>query len=285
MTSASILKLAFTRTEKAAAAAAAASAIGRTKPTGPLVILHGLLGSKQNWKSLSKRLSADLATDVYALDLRNHGSSPHNPLHTTSVMANDVAEFIRDHKLTNVSLLGHSMGGRTAMTLALERPELVERLVVVDTAPSSYIDMSEFPVYIDALMEIERANLTSLTAADKMLKVHVPSLSIRQFLLTNMVREQVDGGEYLRSRVPLQIIRDNLPVLARFTADRDGRTFDKPSVFLAGLKANYITEKNRPDIKRLFPQSTVVDFNTGHWVHAEAPNEFIQTVTNFVSNN
>jgi len=241
----------------------------------PLLILHGLFGSISNWNWHSNKLSEQYA--VYALDLRNHGASPHAEQMDYPVMAMDVIEFMDAHKIGSAHLLGHSMGGKVAMQLALEHPQRVDKLVVADIAPVNYA--SEHDKVFDGLQAIDLQQITSRTQADKMLAEHVGDEVVRQFLLTNLVRAQ-DGRFHWRI---------NLPVLAKSylqlrAAPAGDGIFDKPVLFIKGALSNYITEDHQQEIAKKFPQAGLkIIMQTGHWLHAEKPQTFYHLVSDFLS--
>ncbi|KAJ1935699.1 hypothetical protein FBU59_005300, partial [Linderina macrospora] len=177
----------------------------------PLVILHGLFGSKQNWRAIAKKLSAQLGRDTYSVDLRNHGDSPHMAPHTYSAMSGDIVRFIEDHGLGRAVLVGHSMGGKVVMQTALENPEVVDMLVVDDMVPMQFRLAHDFAEYVQMLKTIEDKNVESQKVADEMLETVEKDISVRQFLLTNMkkAREGAGKGTY-KSRIPLELLGKSL---------------------------------------------------------------------------
>ncbi|CAG8517407.1 10319_t:CDS:10 [Ambispora gerdemannii] len=246
----------------------------------PLVILHGLFGSKQNWKSLAKAFAQRLNTRVFTLDLRNHGESPHSPVHTYEAMSKDVTEFLHEHKLRKTVIIGHSMGGKVAMTMALLQVPHIEKLVVVDCAPTKYRLSLDFATYIAAMKKIETVVVSKQSLADEILREVEPDIAIRQFLLTNLKRNP-DTGIY-KFRIPLDLLDDSLEELGGFPFDSAHHTFHKPTLFVAGTKSNYVKPKVHPTIRTLFPEAVIVDIEAGHWVHAEKPQAFLTIVSNFV---
>ncbi|EMT64935.1 Abhydrolase domain-containing protein C22H12.03 [Fusarium odoratissimum] len=174
------------------------------KRNSPILFLHGLFGSKKNNRAISKALARDLGRYVYALDLRNHGESPHSNKHDYSAMAQDVAEFIEGHGLKETTLIGHSMGAKTSMALALRSPELVADIVAVDNAPVDVSLSRDFPKYVRAMKKIQEAGVTRQAEADKILSEYEESLPIRQFLLGNMYLP--DGEKVRKFRIPLDTL-------------------------------------------------------------------------------
>ncbi|RIA98367.1 Alpha/Beta hydrolase protein [Glomus cerebriforme] len=246
-----------------------------------LIILHGLFGSKQNWKSLAKTLAQRLNTHVFTLDLRNHGDSPHSPVHNYEVMSDDVAAFIKEHKFNKTVVMGHSMGGRVAMAMALRQVPHIEKLVVVDSAPVNARMSSEFFTYIDVMKKIEQAGVVKQSKADEIMKDYISDISIRQFLLTNLKKDPETG--LYKFRIPLDILSDSMETLGGFPFDSAHHTFHKKTLFVAGKKSNYLPPKVYPTIRTFFTDAVIAELDTGHWVHAEKPLEFAAILTDFMN--
>jgi len=242
----------------------------------PLLILHGLFGSLGNWGGQSRQLAKDFA--VYGLDLRNHGGSPHSDVMDYASMANDVIEFMDDHGLERCHLLGHSMGGKTAMQVALSAPDRVMRLVVADIAPVHY--GGQHDSILDGLQAIDLTKVRTRNEADEVLAQHEPDELIRQFLLTNLVRDSEGDGFHWRINLPvLSKNYDNL----REKPSSDG-VFPGPTLFVKGALSNYIQEKHKEAILERFPAAkTKVILHTGHWLHAEKPQTFYRIVHGFLA--
>ncbi|EEQ29104.1 putative ribonuclease III [Microsporum canis] len=255
---------------------------GAARPDGrPIIFIHGLFGSKQNNRGMSKVLSSQLNSAVYAIDLRNHGDSPHVPNHTYRDMAEDVEKFIDNHKLEKPVLLGHSMGAKAAMLLALRSPDLVSAVISVDNSPTSTRLSESFPSYIKAMQEIEMASVTKHSEADEIMQRVEPSLPIRQFLLTNLVRQQ--GDRTLRFRIPLDILGKSLPSLGSFPlTESDDVQFNGPALFLRGTRSRYIKDTSFPIIQHFFPNYKVMDIDAGHWLISENPEAFATAVVDFM---
>lgn len=240
----------------------------------PLLILHGLFGAGSNWNRIARRLSEDYR--VHLADLRNHGQSPHHPVMDYPAMAADLLALLDRLDLPRITLLGHSMGGKAAMLLALQQPERVEALVVADMAPVAYSGEGHGEL-IRAMQALDTAGLQSRQEADKALAESVPDPGIRQFLLTNLVR---DGSGY-GWRIPLDILGGNLETIRGWPGSA-GR-FTGPSLFLRGGRSDYVAEEHRPAIQRYFPAMrlhTLAD--SGHWLHAEDPDGFFDQVRHFL---
>ncbi|KXH48841.1 hypothetical protein CSIM01_12502 [Colletotrichum simmondsii] len=252
--------------------------------SNPIIFLHGLFGSKKNNRSISKVLARDLGRPVYALDLRNHGESPHAKQHDYVHMADDVAAFMDQHRLTLPTVIGHSMGAKAAMTLALKSPELVQDIVAVDNAPVDAVLESSFSKYIQGLKRIEAANITKQAEADEILKDYEDSLPIRQFLLGNLYRPEA-GKPQQKFRVPLDIISRSLIHMGDFPFKDPTKTrFEKPALFVRGTKSKYVPDDVLPTIGQFFPKFRLADLDAGHWCISEKPEEFRQAVVEFLKN-
>ncbi|EIN03941.1 alpha/beta-hydrolase [Punctularia strigosozonata HHB-11173 SS5] len=246
----------------------------------PLVILHGLFGSKRNWGGLCKQFGKELHRPIYALDLRNHGHSPHALPHTYPAMAADLLHFFKKHHFEKISLLGHSMGGKAAMAVALSDalpPGLLEHLIIVDIAPSKGSLSPEFQRYIEVMHQIEQAHISTRKEADQMMKSVEPDPSVRAFLLTNLV-----GSAPLKFRVPVDTIRSSLDALGDFPYDSCSQRWEGKTLFIKGEHSRYINNRNQSNLEQFFPNMKLEHLPTGHWVHAEKPNEFKQLVLDFV---
>ncbi|BGP46256.1 hypothetical protein JCM10450v2_002096 [Rhodotorula kratochvilovae] len=253
---------------------------GTTASGAPLVVLHGLYGSKQNWRSLAKGMAARLARDVFTLDLRNHGTSPHKRECSYEDLAADVRAFIQDEqRLDDCIVVGHSMGGKVAMALALGGCEPLSKLVVVDIAPGVGKVSPEFQAYLDAMKEINEAKVMSRKEADAIMQKVEPDLGVRQFLLTNL--DRADPSSPYQFRLPLDFLSNAIGEIGHFPYTPGEKVFDKPSLFLKGKKSKYINSRNIPLIKQFFPSSQLEVLDAGHWVHAERPKEFVELLDRF----
>ncbi|KAJ3271383.1 Alpha/beta hydrolase domain-containing protein 11 [Terramyces sp. JEL0728] len=246
----------------------------------PLVILPGLFGSKQNWTSLSKSLSKKLSAEVFALDLRNHGDSPHTQTHSYDLMAVDVQEFIQP--LGPVNLMGHSMGGKVSMYVALQEPQLLNKLVVVDVSPIPIKSGSLFKLYITEMTKLSQMGIKSMKHADEYLARTIPGITVRQFLLTNLKQ---DGGEY-KFRINLSTLGNEIDGVWGF--DRQG-VYNGETLFIQGTRSDYIPDNHFNQIRQMFPKSEFAKIDAGHWyalsnarVHASRPNEFMDAVVGFL---
>jgi len=240
----------------------------------PLIILHGLFGSSDNWISIAKKL--ENKRKIYLLDQRNHGDSPHSEVFTYENMASDLKEFVDDHKLTCFELMGHSMGGKTAMLFATQYPELVNKLIVVDIAPKHY--PTHHDTIIEGLKAIGLQSIKSRNEADVTLAKYVPSTGIRQFLLKNIKRTP-EGFEW---KINLKTIEKEIIEVGKALPEKS--TFKKPTLFIRGQHSNYIMDEDIKLIDNHFPQSKLVTINSAsHWVHAEQPDNFLEETIKFIN--
>jgi esterase len=241
----------------------------------PIVVLHGLLGSARNWTGIAKQLGE--SHRVLALDLRNHGRSPWAEAMSFDDMAGDVATFIERSGIAPVVLLGHSLGGKVAMRLALTRGDLVARLVVVDVAPVLY--RHSLAEYIEAMRAVDLGRVTRRTEVDDQLGRTIPDTMMRAFLLQNLVRTP-EGYAW---RAHLDAIAQSLPELMDFPASA-GLAYPGPTLFIAGGRSTYVRADHRPLIRRLFPLvEYAIIAGAGHQVHADRPDEFLAALRPFLA--
>lgn len=241
---------------------------------GAVIILHGLLGSLNNWQTMGKVLARYFK--VYAVDQRNHGRSPHAEAFNYNVMADDIKNFMHERRIPSARLIGHSMGGKTAMQLALSHPELVERLVVADIAPKTYPPKHD--LIFDALCALDLRSYAERKEVDKALQKRITEKRVREFLLMNLTRSEY--GEF-RWKVNLRILSNHYREIS--AAVRGDRTFAKPTLFVKGSRSSYIEKPDRAFIKQLFPTSRIISIHgAGHWIHADKPEEFSQAVLHFL---
>ncbi|WRT65498.1 uncharacterized protein IL334_002441 [Kwoniella shivajii] len=255
-----------------------------------LVICHGLFGSKQNWRSLAKLFASKLGMPIYTLDLRNHGTSPHAEPHTYSAMAEDISYFLKKHNLTSgVNLMGHSMGGKSVMAFALNDKlnKPLRSLISVDMSPAIGKISAEFASYTESMMEIEKSRVKTKHEADQILAKIEPSLPTRQFLLTN-TRQTHGEDPHLVFRIPLPLLSSSIPDIGDFPytppppISSTSPQWNGPTLFLKGSQSKYINRKNIPVAEAFFPKMKLEILETGHWVHAEKPNETVELVKKFI---
>jgi len=243
----------------------------------PMIILHGLLGASDNWLTLGREWSRN--NRIFLLDLRNHGHSPHDAKLDFETMTEDVYEFINDQNLPPVILLGHSMGGKVAMTLALKYPQSVQKLVVVDIAPRAYQN-PDFIQVLENLRELDLSTILSRREADAKLAETIPASSLRHFLLKNLARQR--DGKY-QWRINLNALYQNVEAIAG-AIPAEG-IYDKPTLVIRGENSPYVRDADVAKIKAMFPKAIFLTVkNAGHWVHAEKPEIVSNAVKKFISN-
>lgn len=240
----------------------------------PVVILHGVYGSGDNWNTFVKPLAETYS--VHLVDLRNHGRSPHAEEFNYNVLAADVAHYMQSRNLGPSLVIGHSMGGKAAMWLAWQHPELVKALVVVDIAPRYYTPHHEQE--IAGMRAVNPATLASRTEADERMAAHVPDPGVRQFLLKNLGRSEAGGFEWKHNLEGIVAnvaeVSVELPVEARIAC---------PTLFVAGGNSRYISAEDEADIHRRFADARVVRVpGASHWVQVEKPAELLQIIQEFV---
>lgn len=240
----------------------------------PLIILHGLLGSLDNWRVVSRRFAERY--QVYSLDLRNHGLSPHSEVMNYPVMAQDLREFLDLHSLSSAFVLGHSMGGKVAMQLATNFPDRVAKLAVVDIAPRAY-EAYHRPL-LNVLLALDLTRFRSFGEVDAALSEAIPEIATRQFIVKNLKRDK-DGR--LSWKIHLQGIAGNYDALAMAVAPE--RDFINPACFVRAGRSNYVTDEDVAAIRKMFPQSEICTIpEAGHWLHVETPEAFLRCITQFL---
>ena len=247
----------------------------------PLILLHGLFGSLDNLGGIARRLEDQW--QIHALDERNHGSSPHTDTMDYPAMAADVIAYMDAQALDKVSLLGHSMGGKVAMQVALQAPERVEKLIVADIAPVNYKPRHD--AILDGLTSMDLTGVRSRQDADRLMADFVEEPGVRQFLLKNLERipaqEQADDEVAFRWRLNLSVIDACYDKLA--AAPEGQGPFEGPVLFIKGADSAYIQEKHRDTIRTLFPGAELkIIEGTGHWLHAEKPDAFAMLCRRFL---
>ena len=240
----------------------------------PIIILHGLFGTLDNWQTIAKKLAANYS--VYIIDQRNHGRSPHEETFNYAAMAEDLQAFMESHWIYEAHIIGHSMGGKTAMQFALTYPDLVNQLVVVDIAPKAYEGGHQ--AIFEALFSLDLSTITNRKEADAALLDRIPDLGVRQFLLKNLSNDK-KGGYKWKMNLPV-IYKNYEQILA---ALENQETFDRPTLFIRGGKSDYIQEEDLSQIKTFFPAAELATVaEVGHWVHAAAPTALLTLVNAFL---
>ena len=241
----------------------------------PLIILHGFLGMGDNWKTLGNRFS-EQGLQVHLVDQRNHGRSFHDDAFNYEVLVSDLKFYCDEHELEEVFLLGHSMGGKTAMLFAATYPELVAKLIVADIAPRFY--PTHHQDILKGLTVLDTTILKSRSEADKLLETFVSHFPTRQFLLKNLYWKD---KEQLSLRVNLEVVKTNIDEVGEPLPKH--LSFSGNTLFLKGDRSEYITESDEKMIRIQFPEAEIKTIsNAGHWLHAENPEEFFIDVLAFI---
>jgi esterase len=244
--------------------------------SGPnLIVLHGLLGNGDNWATLGKQFGEQFST--FTPDMRNHGQSPHVAEMNYRSMAADVIHFMDQQLISNSHILGHSMGGKIAMQMALENSDRVEKLVVVDMGPKKYPDGHK--EIFKAMFSLPIDQIQNRKEATDFLLAQIDSETIVQFLLKNIVFDKkIDGYKW---RINLPGIYESYPnILEAIESDS---TYEKPTLFIYGGNSDYVNQEDHNSILKLFPNTEFFKVeNAGHWVHAEKPKELFNRVVNFL---
>ncbi len=240
----------------------------------PVIILHGLFGMSDNWMTIARKIGKRYR--VIVPDMRNHGRSPWADAFNYDVLTDDVQELAADLELPPFRLIGHSMGGKTAMLLSARYPERIKQLVVVDMAPKSY-RRPLFKEFLRQLLTIDLSGLHSRKEADARLAQTIKAEAVRQFLLKNLYRDEALN---FRWRINLQSLWNHLDEILALPGPL--KECPVPALFLRGGKSDYITDADMPDIKRFFPNSKLVTIpDATHWLHADAPEALCAALRNF----
>lgn len=239
----------------------------------PLLIIHGLFGSSDNWRSMAKYFSKFYR--VISVDLRNHGRSPHSDSQDFASMAEDIHQLCHDLKLDKLHVLGHSLGGKVAMQFAAMQPSFVDRLVVVDISPRQYF--SQHTPLMDAMMALDLGRYTTRSEVDEALSADIEDKAVRQFLLMNLQSD--DNGLYWRINLPA--LKANYQQLMAPVCEQ--AELNMPSLFVYGALSEYVSDTDRQLIQRHFSRAEFQAIDkAGHWVHAERPQQFKQVVEDFL---
>lgn len=257
-------------------------------PKAPIIVLHGLFGSRANNRTIARQLNERLERDVYLPDLRNHGASPHIGRHDYPAMAADIERFIREKEFEfKPIIVGHSMGAKVAMSVVLRKPDMCSMMVSIDNAPVATMPTTSFPRYATKLLEIINSkDIQTLKAADEALKAVENSVVIRQFLLTVLQRykDEATGEWKFRSRIPLGILSDAIVKgnIANWEFNPWVHRWTGPALFIRGTQSHYIADEFLVDIGRFFPSFEIRDIDAGHWVNTEKPKECVDHIVDFI---
>ena len=241
----------------------------------PLIIIHGFLGMSDNWKSFGALYAAE-GFQVHMIDLRNHGKSFHSDEFNYAAMANDVLDYCQHHNLSNISIIGHSMGGKVAMLFATTYPDLVEKLVVADIGSKYYV-----PHHQDILAGLNAVDFSTKpdrAEVEEIVYPFIPDFGTRQFLMKNLY--WVEPGQ-LAFRFNLPVFNAKIEIIGE--ALPEGNHFNQPTLFIRGGNSKYIIDTDLPEIKNHFPKFELVTIpNVGHWLHAENPKLFFEETARFL---
>lgn len=241
----------------------------------PLLVLHGLFGSSDNWRTVLRPLTDEYT--VWFIDLRNHGRSPHTSTHGYPEMVADVLALMDQHGLAQATVLGHSMGGKVAASLALQNPERVRRLVVVDMGLKAN-PMSHAPQF-EAMRAVDLTQATDRRTADAHMAQHEPDHTVRQFLMKSLARHPEGGWHWRLNLDTLQ--RDYARILAAVAPGK--LPYPGPALFMRGEYSGYLPDADWPQVLQLFPQAQLTTVaGAGHWLHAEQPAAFMAQLTAFL---
>lgn len=243
----------------------------------PLVILHGLFGQSDNWNTLAKRFS-EQGFRVFTVDQRNHGLSPHSSEWSYELMAKDLKEFIDSHQLQNPILLGHSMGGKTVLFFDMLFPRISKKSIIVDIAPRSYNPHHQ--TVLQALNAVNFSTLSTRKEAEAILNVYINDFGTKQFLLKNIFWKDNDNKQ-MAWRFNLETITKQIENIG---IEMPKGICESDALFIRGGNSDYITDKDIDDISARFNHFELITIeNSGHWVHAEKPEDFFNCVMNFIS--
>jgi len=240
----------------------------------PLFILHGLFGSSDNWLTLGRQFAEKY--NVILVDMRNHGQSPQSEIWNYESMADDIFELAQNTGFSNIKLIGHSMGGKVGMTIAEKYPDLLTKLIVADIAPRHY------PIrhrqIIDGLLSINLSAISNRSDADVQLTNYVAEPAIRMFLLKNLEKNSARGFSW---KLNLEVINNHLENVGEATIPK--QKVDVPTLFIRGINSDYVLDEDIMEIRKYYSNSTVESIgNAGHWLHAEQPVAFMNTVLQFL---
>lgn len=240
-----------------------------------LLILHGFLGMSDNWKTLGKQYAQE-GFEVHILDLRNHGRSFHSEGFSYELMVQDVYEYCKANNLIKISIIGHSMGGKTAMLLATTYPEMVDKLIVADIGPKFYPQHHQS--ILEGLNTVDFSKKPSRNEVEEILSQYIPDFGARQFLMKSLYWQE--PGQ-LAFRFNLQVFNTKIEEIGKPLPDNS--VFNKPTLFIRGGNSNYILDEDFENIKKHFPDSRIETVpNVGHWIHAENPLLFYEMTSSFL---
>lgn len=251
---------------------------GKNSQLSPVVILHGLFGSKLNNRTIGRGINSNLGRDVYLVDLRNHGSSPQSPRHDYQSMRLDLEKFVDDHKLENPIVMGHSMGAKVAMQACLYNPKRYKMLISIENAPVNVMPNGKFVQYIDLLERQVGHQVTLKTVEERLSKLEKNELVLK-FLMT-MLRRDREGA--IESKLPLGILREAIVKGKISEWDVKDRRYNGPSLFIRGTESAYIADEYIVPISTYFPNFELRDVKGGHWINVENSSACIEYISEFI---
>jgi esterase len=250
------------------------------KDSQPIIILHGLFGISDNWVSYSRRIAME-GFEVFVVDQRNHGQSPHSDNFNYLALTDDLFDFIDEHEIEDPIIIGHSLGGKVAMRFALENPHMVKKLVVVDITLKAYGPRDHHQKIIEAMKAVEFSKVSTRSDVESILVNYIHDIRIRQFILKNLHRKDKDEFEW---RIYLDGLESNLDQM--FDAIDTITKFEKPTLFIKGGASDYILLEDFPQIRYNFPNAEIITIEGAtHWVHVEAMEKFYQLTMGFATGN
>jgi len=239
----------------------------------PIVILHGLFGMLDNWQTVAKKLADEYM--VILVDQRDHGKSKHTAEFNYKVLADDLNEFLEENWIHSCHIIGHSMGGKTAMQFSAMYSDMIEKLIVVDIAPKAYKPGHE--TIFKALLEVPIDEVQSRKEVEDIISKYIDDSGVRLFLMKNLQRKK-EGG--FRWKMNLELLHKEYSNIIAAIETED--TVDTDTLFIYGAKSHYIVPSEIDDIRKIYPSSRFEELNTGHWIHAEKPDELVALVKGFV---
>ena len=246
----------------------------------PLIILHGLFGLSDNWVTYGKRIAKE-GFEVFIIDQRNHGHSPHSDVFNYLALTDDLFDFIDGHDIDNPVIMGHSMGGKVAIRFALENPQFVKRLIVVDITMKAYGPRINHQKIIEAMAKVDLSGIKTRREVEELVGQYIKEPRIRLFVLKNLYR---DANNNFSWRINIDGIAGNLDKM--FDSIDTLTKFEKPTLFVKGGASDYINLEDFPQIRYNFPNAEIVTIaGASHWVHVEAPEKFYQITSGFLTGN
>lgn len=243
----------------------------------PVIILHGIFGISDNWVTIGRRIAEKF--EVFILDQRNHGQSPHSSTFNYYALADDLYEFIEDHQLVNPIIIGHSMGGKVAINFSLDNPSKVDKLIVVDISMRHYPARQEHMEIIRSMLSVDFDAVSSRNEIEEIISASVKSPRIKMFIMKNLYRI---GKNRLSWRLNVKDIYENIDNV--FEGVTSPYTFEKPTLFIKGGKSDYITDEDIDPILKNFPLAQFKTIEgTSHWVHADKPDELCAIFSEFLN--